>query len=89
MLLPGLPQTGCKPPDTDLPFLTAEENGFKEMTVDPLNDIIEEDLLEQLTEAFVGVDTALRMMQADMTKFVLERLRIDSLTKGDSTSCTH
>jgi hypothetical protein len=63
--------------------MTAEENGFTEMTVDPLDHIIKEDLLKQLTGTFEGVDTALRMMQADMTKFVVERLRIDSLTRGD------
>ena len=51
------------------------------MAVDPLNEIIEQDLIEQLTGTFEGVNTALRMMQADMTRFVLERLRIDSLTR--------
>jgi hypothetical protein len=51
------------------------------MAVDPLNEIIEQDLMEQLTGTFEGVNTALRMMQTDMTRFVLERLRIDSLTR--------
>ena len=51
------------------------------MEVDPLVDIIENDLQAQLTTAFEGVDRALRAMQSDLSRYVVERLRMDSLTK--------
>jgi hypothetical protein len=59
----------------------AEANGYTEMEMDPLEDVIKQDLLVQLSDAFGGMDAALWGMQADITRFVIERLRIDSLTK--------
>ena len=79
---------GCELPgmaDVQDTLLTPA-NGFQEMQIDPVVDIIEKDLLPQLTESLDGMDNALRRMQSDINRFVLERLRIDSLTKVNYSS---
>jgi hypothetical protein len=71
--IPGLPDVF----DT----LLTDENGFKEMRVDPLVDIIQNDLLVQLSEGLDSLDNALRRMQSDIAVFVTKRLRVASLAK--------
>ena len=43
-------------------------------------DVVEQDLAEQVSEAFGGMDKALRVMQTEMARFVLDRLRVESLS---------
>ncbi|MGB1597879.1 MAG: hypothetical protein ACPIOQ_34305, partial [Promethearchaeia archaeon] len=43
-------------------------------------DVVEQDLAEQVSDAFGGMDKALRVMQTEMARFVLERLRVESLS---------
>ena len=62
-------------------FTCAEANGYQEMEIDPLEDIIKQDLQVQLTDAFEGMNSALMGMQSDITQYVIARLRMDSLTK--------
>ena len=63
----------------------AEKNGFQDMKLELLEDIVEKDLAEQVSGAFESMLEALREMQQGMTTFVLERLRVDSLTAVNHT----
>ena len=50
------------------------------MPFDLRTDVVEQDLAEQVSETFAGMDKALRVMQTEMARFVQERLRVESLS---------